>query len=126
MDLFQLQLKSSVSCQTCHFASNRFDPATFLTLPVPTDETTPLTLFLFLPSPNLLKEFIFNIPAKCPVNTLLTKLRQRIDSDRSESFLNQSDHRFLLTRVIRHQIVQVYSDTDEVPISPNTTTRDGG
>ena len=118
---FQLQLKSSVSCQTCNFASNRFDPATFLTLPVPTDETTPLTIFLFLPT-NLLKEFCFNIPTKCQVSTLLSKLRQRIEASDSPSDLGQSEHEFLLTRVVRHQIVQIYTDNDMVPVASNTAS----
>ena len=40
VDLFQGQLKSRLRCKKCQFESVSFDPFTFLTLPLPTDDTS--------------------------------------------------------------------------------------
>ena len=39
---FLLQLKSEVTCKECQYKSVRFDPFTFLSLPLPTESTVNL------------------------------------------------------------------------------------
>ena len=118
VDLFQLQLKSSVECQKCFFSSNRFDPATFLALPVPTDETQPFTFYVFNSTSNQLKEYIFNIPIKCQISSLFQKLRQRIENEKDEIVQNC---KFILTRVVRYHIVQIFTENELVPLAPTSS-----
>eukprot|EP00800_Vazella_pourtalesii_P019812 TRINITY_DN687_c0_g1_i4.p1 TRINITY_DN687_c0_g1~~TRINITY_DN687_c0_g1_i4.p1 ORF type:complete len:1290 (+),score=322.70 TRINITY_DN687_c0_g1_i4:294-4163(+) len=46
VQLFQGQLKSIVRCKECGYTSVKFDPFTFLTLPLPADSDTNIDVFL--------------------------------------------------------------------------------
>ncbi|KAI6646795.1 Usp32 protein [Oopsacas minuta] len=46
VQLFQGQLKSIVRCKTCGYTSVKFDPFTFLTLPLPADADTNIDIIL--------------------------------------------------------------------------------
>ena len=46
VQLFQGQLKSIVRCKNCCYSSVKFDPFTFLTLPLPADSDTNIDIIL--------------------------------------------------------------------------------
>lgn len=113
--MFQLQLKSSVWCQKCDFVSNRFDPATFLALPVPTDDSIPMLIFLFQQSKNTLKEYFLNIPKKENFAYVSRQIKYGITRDGISGITEEKY--IVFARVNRNQIIQIYSEFDQVPLS---------
>jgi len=73
IDLFHLQLKSSIECQTCFFNSARFQTELFLHLPVPTDDQILLTIQFFKSSSSIFESKI-SIASKSKIADLKPKL----------------------------------------------------
>ena len=76
VQLFQGQLKSIVRCKKCGYTSVKFDPFTFLTLPLPADSDTNIDIVLIRLGGEIPERYSLKIDIEARYNYIKLRLEK--------------------------------------------------
>uniref|UniRef100_A0A914XR81 ubiquitinyl hydrolase 1 n=1 Tax=Plectus sambesii TaxID=2011161 RepID=A0A914XR81_9BILA len=84
MDLFSGMLKSCVTCKQCNNSSVRFDPFTFLQLPIPLEDSLLLQVVVVKRSGDVPFRYGFRLSGKTPIKTLEEQVGEKCGLSREQ------------------------------------------
>uniref|UniRef100_A0A448ZNE9 ubiquitinyl hydrolase 1 n=1 Tax=Pseudo-nitzschia multistriata TaxID=183589 RepID=A0A448ZNE9_9STRA len=90
--MFTGQYKSLLKCKTCKYESARFEPFSFLQLPLPEDDTIPVSLIYYSSEPSVgITKYSVRVHNNGTLYDVLISLAKVIHSDKQASDSNISD-----------------------------------